>query len=185
MYSRLTTNIKGFGIRGLATALLFVGAPFAVAQDNGPDPVLDGWLGKEFTVQSTTIADSMPVGGKLTFIFDGSDNVVRICTRSVGAQRGSWRADFAVPCNVTMGFTRGTRFCTIDDVKTGNAEVLSSCHRLRSRDVAMRPPRIKGTVELNDMIAFLIQGTDGHKYMSILVDSPARVTDDGAIVIKQ
>jgi hypothetical protein len=171
-------------MRALAAALLFTAAPFASAQEAEPDAALDGWLGKEFTVESTTVADSMPIGGKLTFIFDGADKAVRICTRSVGAQRGTWRADFAVPCNVTMTFTRGTRFCTLDDVKTGNAEVLSSCHRLRSRDVAMRPPKVKGTVELNDMIAFLIKGTDGHKYMSILVDSPSRVTDDGAIVIK-
>ena len=32
--------------------------------------------------------------------------------------------DFATPCGVTMSFTRGTRYCTVDDVKTGNAEVL-------------------------------------------------------------
>ncbi len=82
-----------------------------------------------------------------------------------------------------MTFTRGTRFCTLDDVKAGNAEVLSSCHRLRSRDVAMHPPRVKGTVELNDMIAFLVQGSDGTKMMSILVDSPARVTDGGGVII--
>jgi hypothetical protein len=170
-------------MRGLAAALLFIGAPFAMARDAEPDPTLNGWLGAEFTVQSATIADSMPIGGKLTFVFDGTDNVVRICTRSVGAQRGAWRADFAVPCNVTMTFTRGTRFCTLDDVKTGNAEVLSSCHRLRTRDVAIRPPKVKGTVELNDMLAFLVVGNDGSKSMSILVDSPARVTDDGVIVI--
>jgi hypothetical protein len=68
-------------------------------------------------------------------------------------------------------------------VKTGNAEVLSSCHRLRSRDIAMRPSKVKGAVELNDMIAFLIQ-EGGKPTMSILVDSPARVTDDGIIHIK-
>jgi len=183
MYARLTTGIKGFGMRGLAAALLFIGAPFAQAQESNPDPALNGWLGSEFTVQAATIANSMPVGGKLTFVFDGSDNIVRICTRSVGNQRGAWRADFAVPCSVTMTFTRGTRYCTVDDVKTGNAEILSQCHRLRSRDVAMRPPKVKGTVELNDMIAFLVEGSDGKKYMSILVDSPARVTEEGQILI--
>jgi len=83
-----------------------------------------------------------------------------------------------------MAFTRGTRFCTFEDVKSGNAEVLSACHRLRSRDVAMRPAAVKGTIELNDMIAFLVIGTDGKHYMSILVDSPARVTTDGNVVIK-
>jgi hypothetical protein len=184
MYARQIGGCKRFGMRALAAALLFVGATLAVAQEAQPDGVLETWLGKEFTVESSTLTDHMPIGGKLTFIFDGSDNVVRVCTRTVGTQRGSWRADFAVPCGVTMTFTRGTRFCTIDDVKAGNAEVLSSCHRLRSRDVAMRPSKVKGTVELNDMIAFLVQGTDGHKYMSILVDSPARVTEDGVIVVK-
>jgi hypothetical protein len=84
-----------------------------------------------------------------------------------------------------MTFTKGTRFCTMEDVKAGNAEILSSCHRLRSHDVAMRPSKVKGAIELNDMIAFLINGTDGHKYMSILIDSPARVTEEGGAVVKQ
>jgi hypothetical protein len=185
MFARLTTGIKGFGMRGLAAALLFIGAPLALAQEAQPDTMLDGWLGKEFTVQSSTINDHMPIGGRLTFVFDGSDNVVRICTRTVSAQRGAWQMDFASPCGVTMTFTRGIRFCTFEDVKSGNAEVLSGCHRLRSRDVAMRPAAVKGTIELNDMIAFLVQGSDGKKYMSILVDSPARVTGDGQVIVKQ
>jgi hypothetical protein len=184
MYIGLTTGIKGFGMRGLAAALLFVGAPFASAQEKAPDATLDGWLGKEFTVESASLSDSMPIGGKLTFVFDSDDNVVRVCTRTVNAQKGPWREDFAKSCGVVMTFTKGTRYCSIDDVKTGNAETLASCHRLRSRDVAMRPPRVKGTVELNDMVAFLVQSADGHKYMSILVDSPSRVTDDGVIIIR-
>lgn len=184
MYARRVTGIKGFGMRGLASALLFMGATLAWAQQVEPDSILNGWLGKEFTVQSSTINDHMPIGGKLTFIFDASDNVVRICTRTVISQRGQWRMDFANPCGVTMAFTHGSRFCTFEDVKSGNAEVLSACHRLRSRDVAMRPAAVKGTIELNDMIAFLVQGNDGHKYMSILVDSPARVTGDGIVVVK-
>src|SRR4051812_43074247 len=52
MFLRLTTGIKGYGMRGLAAALLLMGATFAVAQEAQPDNVLDGWLGKEFTVQS-------------------------------------------------------------------------------------------------------------------------------------
>ena len=184
MYARREIGVKKFGMRGLMAALLFMGATLAWSQEVEPDSVLDGWLGKEFTVESSTLADHMPIGGKMTFIFDSSDNVVRICTRSVSAQRGQWRMDFANPCGVTMTFTRGTRFCTFEDVKSGNAEVLSACHRLRSRDVAMRPAAVKGTIELNDMIAFLVQGTDGHRYMSILVDSPARVTGDGVIIAK-
>jgi hypothetical protein len=185
MYARVTTGIKGFGMRGLAAALLFMGATLASAQEAKTDAVLDGWLGKEFTIQTSTLNDHMPVGGKFTFIYDSDDNVVRICTRTVSTQRGAWKMDFATPCGVTMSFTRGTRFCTQDDVKTGNAEVLSGCHRLRSRDVAMRPAKVKGTIELNDMIAFLVNGDDGHKYLSILVDSPARVTDDGVVTAKQ
>ncbi len=82
-----------------------------------------------------------------------------------------------------MSFTRGTRYCTFDDVKTGNAEVLASCHRLRTRDVAMRPSKAKGAVELSDMVAFLVQRENGKQAMSILVDSPARVTGDGNVIV--
>jgi hypothetical protein len=171
--------------KSLLAGVAMLGAALAWAQAVGPDDVLAGWLGREFTVQTSTLNDHMPVGGKLTFIYDGTDNVVRVCTRTVVGQRSSWHADFTVPCGVTMTFTRGTRFCTEEDVKAGNAEVLSACHRLRSRDVAMHPPRVKGTVELNDMIAFLIQDADGKKAMHILVDSPARVTDGGDIKIKE
>src|SRR5688572_3462582 len=123
MFGNQSIGKKGWGMRGLAAALLLMGATIAGADEAAPDSVLDGWLGGEFTVQSSTLNDHMPVGGKLTFIFDGSDNVVRICTRSVAAQRGPWRMDFASPCGVTMTFTRGTRFCTFEDVKAGNAEV--------------------------------------------------------------
>ena len=183
MYARQVSMISRFGMRGLAAALLFMGATVASAQETAVDPLLGSWLGKEFTVRSSTLNDHMPVGGKLTFVFDASDNVVRICTRTVAAQRGPWTMDFASPCGVTMTFTHGTRFCTLEDVKAGNAEVLSTCHRLRSRDVAMRPAKVKGTIELNDMIAFLVQGNDGQVYMSILVDSPARVTEGGSVVV--
>jgi hypothetical protein len=125
----------------------------------------------------------MPTGGKLTLTFDAEENVVRVCTRNTNRQRYPWRMDFATSCGVTMLFTRGTRYCTLDDIKTGNAEVLSSCHRLRTHDVAMRPSRVKGAIELNDMIAFLVQGENDKRLMSILVDSPARVTDDGTIIV--
>ena len=40
--------------------------------------------------------------------------------------------------------TRGQRYCTLEDVKAGNAEVLAACHRLRSQDVAMSPKAAKG-----------------------------------------
>lgn len=172
-------------VKSMVCALLLGTTAMVTAQEaQAPDASLNGWLGYEFTVFNSSINDHMPLGGKLTFIFDSSDNVVRVCTRTAQNQRGTWNMDFTVPCGVTMTFTRGTRYCTLDDVKAGNAEVLSSCHRLRSRDVAMRPSKVKGAVELNDMIAFLVLGTDGKKMMSILVDSPARVTDNGTVIIK-
>jgi len=180
MYARLMKTTMRLGMRGLAAALLFMGATTASAQ-TAEDSVLSDWLGKEFTIDASTLNDHMPVGGKLTFIYDSDDNVVRVCTRTVSTQRGAWKMDFATPCGVTMTFTRGMRFCTEEDVKSGNAEVLSTCHRLRSRDIAMRPARVKGTVELNDMIAFLVKGADGKKYLSILIDSPARVTEEGTV----
>lgn len=181
MYVKVKSVWRGLGVSLAAATLLIT---VAVAQENVPDERIADWLGKEFTVASSTLDDHMPTGGKLTFIFDGSDNVVRICTRSVNGQRSPWKMDFSVPCSVTLTFTRGLRYCSVEDVKAGNAEVLSGCHRLRSRDVAMRPARVKGTIELNDMIAFPVDMADGKKGMAILVDSPARVTDGGVVIIK-
>ena len=182
MYGKLTIGSRKLGIC-VMTAILGFGAALAVAQERVPDDALAAWLGKEFTVNSSTLNDHMPTGGKLTFVFDSEDNIVRVCTRNSNRQRSPWNMDFATPCGVTMLFTRGTRYCTLDDVKAGNAEVLSSCHRLRSRDIAMRPSKVKGAVELNDMIAFLIKSEGGKPVMSILVDSPARVTESGVIII--
>lgn len=184
MYGKLKIGAKKNVILVMAGALL-LGATLAAAGDGVADEKLSGWLGKEFTVESSNLDDHMPTGGKLTFVFDSEDNVVRICTRNSSRQRNQWSMDFASPCGVTLVFTQGTRYCTFDDVKAGNAEVLSSCHRLRSRDIAMRPAKIKGTVELNDMIAFLILETNGKHAMSILVDSPARVTGNGTIVVRE
>ncbi len=188
MFGKSSTRPSSRGPRSgksvFAAALLCATALVTAQEAVAPDTTLSGWLGYEFTVASSTVGDHMPVGGKLTFVYDRSDTVVRICTRTASSQRGPWNMDFKVPCGVTMTYTRGTRYCTLDDVKAGNAEVLSACHRLRSRDVAMHPSRVRGAVELNDMIAFLVVGDDGKKMMSILVDSPARVTDNGSIVIK-
>ena len=130
MYGKQTTGERKFG-KSLLTAALMLGTVLAVAGDAVVDKDLAGWLGKEFTVESSTLDDHIPTGGKLTFVFDAEENVVRICTRTSSRQRGPWNMDFASPCGVTLVFTRGTRYCTIDDVKAGNAEVLSSCHRLR------------------------------------------------------
>jgi hypothetical protein len=182
MYGKVVSGGLRVGY-GVMAVVLFAAATVALAQEPAADDALAGWLGKEFTITSSSINDHMPTGGKLTFVFDGSDNIVRICTRSVSGQRAPWQMDFTSPCGVTMTFTRGTRYCTIDDVKAGNAEVLSSCHRLRSRDVAMHPAKVKGTVELNDMIAFLVNDADGKKAMAILVDSPARVTEGGIVIV--
>ena len=164
--------------RGFALgASLLLGATMVVAA-NGVDETLMGWLGREMTIESSTIENEIPVGGKLTFIYDSADDVVRVCTRQVAVQRKPWRSDLAVPCGVTLRFTRGTRYCTLEDVKAGNAEVLSSCHRLRSREVALSPSTARG-LELNDMIVFLVQGDNDKHVISILVDSPARVTGSG------
>lgn len=182
MYGKLTIGARKFGISVVAT-ILASGAALAVAQESTQEDALSAWLGKEFTVTSSSLNEHMPLGGKLTFVFDSEDKVVRVCTRNANKQRSQWQMDFASPCGVTMLYTPGTRYCTVEDVKAGNAEVLSSCHRLRSRDIAMRPSKVKGAVELNDMIAFLIKGDGGETSMSILIDSPARVTEGGVIVI--
>jgi hypothetical protein len=183
MYGKLTNGGRKFGV-WMTAAMLGLGAALAVAQEQrAPDDALSGWLGREFTVQTSPLNDHMPTGGKLTFVFDADENVVRVCTRSTDKQINPWTMDFAAPCGVTMTFTKGTRYCTIDDVKTGNAEVLSSCHRLRSHDIAMHPAKVKGTVELNDMVAFLVKGENEKPGMSILVDSPARLTDGGTTII--
>ena len=174
---------QGVGSRSIAIgAALLVVATLAVAAD-GVDDALAGWLGREFTIETSNISESIPVGGKLTFVYDSDEEVVRVCTRTGPVQRDAWRSDFATPCSVTLVFTRGQRYCTIEDVKTGNAEILSACHRLRSREVSMKPKTERGAVELQDMLVFLVEGEPGSKSkhaISILVDSPARVTADGA-----
>ena len=167
---------RRFALLAAMTLGVAMAAPSA-----GVDDALAGWLGREMTIQSSTLTDQIPVGGKLTFIYDATDSVVRVCTRQVATQIKPWRSDLAVPCGVTLTFTRGTRYCTVDDVKTGNAEILSSCHRLRSREVALQPSTSAG-VELNDMIIFLVQGPNGKHQISILVDSPARVTGSGSAI---
>jgi len=183
MSRKITIGGRKLGISLLTAALVF-GAAASLAGDATADESLAGWLGREFTIESSTLNDHIPVGGKMTFVFDADDNVVRVCTRTAAAQKGPWRMDFAIPCSVTLTFTRGARYCTLEDVKAGNAEVLSACHRLRSRDIAMRPAKVKGAVELNDMIAFLVEGESGKHVISILVDSPSRVTEGGIVVGK-
>ena len=174
---------RKLGVSLMAAALTLCAA-HSFAGSAKADETLKSWLGREYTIDTSTINDQIPVGGKMTFVFDSDDNVVRVCTRTGNNQRGAWRMDFAIPCNVTLTYTRGTRFCTADDVKAGNAEVLSACHRLRSRDIAMRPAKVNGAVELNDMIVFFVPSADGEYNISILVDSPSRVTGSGVVTGK-
>jgi hypothetical protein len=165
-----------------AASLLAVNA--ALAQEKQPDENLSAWLGQEFTVNASSRNEYMPDRGKLTFTYDAGKDAVHVCARNADDQEGSWKMDLSKPCGVTMAFTRGTKYCTAEDVKAGNAEVLATCHRLRSRDVALRPSQTKGAVELNDMVAFLLQETDGTKSMAILVDSPSRPTDGTVIIVR-
>ena len=179
MFSKLTTG-RSNALAALAATLLMGTTMAALAQDSTPDPAEAEWLGREVTITSSSFNDHIPVGGKLTFIYDGDDQVVRVCTRTGATQRMPWRMDFSLPCNVTLTFTRGERYCTLEDVKAGNAEVLSACHRLRSHDVAMHPAaQAKGAVELHDMIVFLLKSSTGKLEIAILVDSPSRVTAGG------
>jgi hypothetical protein len=176
---------QGAGSRGIALgATLLAVATIAMAAE-GVDDALAGWVGREFTIHTSNIDESIPVGGKLTFIYDSDENVVRVCTRMGPNQLRAWRSDFASPCSVTLTFTRGQRYCTIEDVHAGNAEVLSACHRLRSREVSLKPQTALGAVEIQDVLVFLVESAPGSKKkhaISILVDSPARVTKDGVAV---
>jgi hypothetical protein len=183
MHSQFSQKLNSGGFAALAVGLLLVAGMAAAAE---PEAAVARWLGQEITIQSSSVNDLMPIGGKLTFVYDADDNAVRICTRSVPNQKGTWRMDMAPGCNVALAFTRGQRYCTIEDVKAGNAEVLSGCHRLRSHDIALRPAAVKGTVELNDVIVFPLEpGTDGKLAIAILIDSPSRVTDGGVIYGRQ
>ena len=128
-----------------------------------------------------SLDDQIPVGGKLTFVYDAASNVVRLCTRPADANAGQWSNELAVPCGVTLTFTRGTRSGTIEDVKSGDGEALSTCHRLRSREVALNPATSKGT-ELQDQLVFLIEEENNKHAISILVDSPSRVTGDIIVI---
>jgi len=178
MFSNLSrgTKTRAFAVG----AALLMGATL-VGAANGVDNALAGWLGREITIKSSTIGDDIPVGGKLTFVYDATEQVVRVCTRQAAAQRKPWRSDLAVPCSVTLTFTPGTRYCTVEDVKAGDGEVLSACHRLRSKEIALQPDTADG-VELHDLIVFLVQGANGKPSIAILVDSPSRVTTGGIAV---
>jgi hypothetical protein len=143
------------------------------------------WLGREITITASPVNDQIPLGGKLTFIYDPGDDVVRICTRTAPGQRGPWRMDLAGGCNVALLFTQGTRYCTLEDVNAGDGEVLSQCHRLRSREVALKPSTTRNAVELKDLLVFLLPGDRGKNSIAILIDTPSRVTGDSVVVGNQ
>ena len=177
----LTSGRKGMRIALASGVLLWT----ALAVAGGIDSSFSAWLGREITISISSANDQIPVGGKLTFIYDADDDVVRVCTRSAPDQRGPWRMDLAGGCNVALRFTRGMRYCTLEDIKAGDGEVLSQCHRLRSREVALNPSTAAaGGVELKDMIVFLLSAERGKNAIAILIDSPSRVTHDGVIVGK-
>jgi hypothetical protein len=174
----LKIKVQRLDKRGVAVLALLLGSSFAVAGD-GVDNALSGWLDKEMEITNTTIKDEIPVGGKFTLVYDSSKDEVQLCTKQDAEQQKLWHSDLAKPCGVTLTFTRGTHYCSDADVKTGNSEILASCHRLRSREVAMSKPSDNG-VERSDMIVFLVESNNGKKDVTILVDSPSRVTAGGS-----
>lgn len=172
----------GRGIVGLI-AIAAAAAVSLPASATEPSAATTAWLGKEIVIKASEQRDHVPLGGRLTLIYDASDGVYRVCARPVATQRAPWRGDWKTPCGVTLNYTAGKRYCSLSDVKTGNADVLSSCHRLRSREVAMHPSADSKGVELHDMIVYLLEpsGTGAKGEIAILLDSPARVTHDGVI----
>jgi hypothetical protein len=167
--------------RCAVTLVLAGSAATAIAGD--PDSVTAGWLGAEMKILASEQDDHVPNGGKVTLVYDSSDDIYRACARQTTTQQNKWRGDWASPCAVTLQLTKGARYCTLADVKAGNAEVLASCHRLRSRDVVMHPTADARGDELHDVIVFLLEpvapSTKGG--IAILLDSPARVTHNGII----
>lgn len=177
MSSRVSTSAVSIAI---FVALVFVSA---VASAKDADAVTTSWLGNEITIDSSEQEGHVPTGGKLTLIYDSTDDVYRACTRTSSQQKSAWQEDWRVPCGVALNLVKGTRYCSLSDVKTGDAEKLSSCHRLRSRDVAMHAAAVEGGLELHDVIVFLLKPErDGSKGgIAMLLDSPARVTHNGII----
>jgi hypothetical protein len=163
-----------------AIIVLLLGPPMVGAADGVDDPMAR-LLGREITIESSSLGDVFPVGGKLAFVYDDKEQVVRACTRQASGQDKPWRSDLAKPCGITLAFKKGTRYCTLEDVKTGDAETLASCHRLRSEELALKAT--DATVsEVHDLLVFLLKSDVGKPVIAILVDSPSRVTTGGIIV---
>ena len=86
------------------------------------------------------------------------------CARALPPRRAAWRMDLAGACNVSLNVHAGQRYCSAEDVKTGDGECCRRCHRLRSRDVALQSRRRQGAVELKDMIVFLLPVHGGEEF---------------------
>jgi hypothetical protein len=168
-------------LSALAAVAMLTGGSDALAAD--VDPVAAPWLGNEIVIIASEQNDHVPQGGRLTLIYDSTDDVYRLCTRPVATQRAAWRGDWQIPCAVTLTLTKGSRYCTRSEVKAGNADALASCHRLRSREVVMHPSATANGGELHDVIVFLIEPIAPKRKggIAILLDSPARVTHSGHI----
>jgi hypothetical protein len=180
MKTILNNGKKGRAFAAAAGLALCAAMAFA----NDVDTAFADWLGREITIDTATTSEQLPAGGKMTLVYDGKDDVVRLCTRTASDQKQPWQHDLAAGCNVALTFTEGQRYCSVEDVKAGDGEVLASCHRLRSRDVALRSSGAKDGVEHADVIVFLLSPERGENAVAILVDSPARVTNDVIVIGK-
>ena len=173
----------GMGVRAVAMAAGLVAVGVSMAAEP-VDTSLSEYLGREITLDPASENNQLPAGGKLTLVHDAKEDVVRVCTRTAPDQKGAWSHDLAKNCAVKLAFKQGERYCTVEDVKAGNGEVLSSCHRLRSTEVTASAAGKKDGAELVDMIVFLLAPQQGEKAVAILIDSPARVTWDPIIIGK-
>jgi len=164
-----------------AGAALLLGASLASAAD-GVEDAMAKWLGREITVETSSLGEDFPVGGKLTLTYDEDDKVVRVCTRQAEGQEKPWRSELAVPCGVKLTFKQGTHYCSVEDLKTGDAETLASCHRLRSEEIPLKPANAP-VAEMHDLLVFLVKGNAGKPVVAILIDSPSRVTSGVVVII--
>jgi hypothetical protein len=178
MYSKLVSGARKCACA--AGAALLLGASLAVAAD-GADDAMANWLGREITINTTSLGEDFPAGGKLTLTYDDEKNVVRLCTRQPTDQVKPWRNDLAQSCGVTLTFKKGTRYCSVEDLKTDDAETLVNCHRLRSEEITLKPANAQA--ETHDLLVFLVKSEPGKPVIAILVDSPSRVTSGGAPII--
>jgi hypothetical protein len=173
-------SILGKNGRMLALAA-GLAASAALSAGEGADAALAPVLDKEITIDTATQSTQVPAGGKFSFKLDAKDQSVKLCTRDTPEQKGAWSQDLASGCNVTLTFTKGERYCTLEDVKAGDGEVLASCHRLRAKDVATAA--VKGGSEMGDLLVFILPPAKDANAVAILIDSPSRVTQSPPIIV--